>query len=55
MSQQPQFKSSPAQLVRKTFAEPEPWLVARRAELAGESSEPFSARSIGGTVSCHPR
>jgi ferredoxin-nitrate reductase len=50
VSQQPQFKSSPVSLKRKTFGCPEQWLLDRRSELAGDSIEPYAARSIGGTV-----
>jgi len=50
VSQQPQFKSSPVAIRRKSLGEPEQWLLDRWAELAGESREPYAARSIGGTV-----
>jgi hypothetical protein len=30
--------------------EPEPWLLARLAELNGEIKEPFAARAYGDTV-----
>jgi len=32
------------------FGQPEPWLLARLAELNGESTEPFAAGEFGGTV-----
>jgi ferredoxin-nitrate reductase len=50
VSQQPQFKSSPVNIRRKSFGAPEQWLIERHAELSGESNEPYAARSIGGTV-----
>lgn len=50
VSQQPQFKSSPVNIRRVSFGAPEAWLLDRRAELAGESNEPYAARSVGGTV-----
>jgi hypothetical protein len=50
-SGQPHLKSSPVAVQRLSFGEPEPWLQARRAELNGESIEPFAARKFGGTVS----
>ena len=50
ISQQPQFKSSPVMLRRKGFGPVEPWLLARRAELAGESIEPYAARTLEGTT-----
>ncbi|MDB6171479.1 MAG: nitrate reductase [Chthoniobacteraceae bacterium] len=48
VSQQPQFKSAPVNIHRKSFGAVEPWLAERRAELAGESVEPYASRSIGG-------
>ncbi|MDB6036100.1 MAG: Assimilatory ferredoxin--nitrate reductase 1, partial [Verrucomicrobiales bacterium] len=50
VSKQPQFKSSPAALARRSFGAPEQWLLDRHAELSGESIEPYAARSIGGTT-----
>lgn len=52
VSMQPQFKSAPGQIRRKDFGAPEQWLLDRRAELAGESNEPFAARTIRATVNC---
>lgn len=46
VSKQPQFKSSPVALRRLSFGEPEPWLLARLAELNGEDATPFAARSL---------
>lgn len=37
--------------LRLSFGQPGPWLLARLAELKGESTEPFAARQFGGTVS----
>lgn len=54
VSQQPQFKSSPVRLRRVSFGVPEQWLLDRRAELAGESLEPYAARSLGGTTMSAP-
>jgi ferredoxin-nitrate reductase len=53
VSHQPQLKSSPVKVRRLSFGQPEPWLLARLAELNGESVEPFAAREFGGTVN-HP-
>ncbi|HEV2419048.1 MAG TPA: molybdopterin oxidoreductase family protein [Terriglobia bacterium] len=50
VSHQPQLKSSPVAVQRLSFGQPEPWLLARLAELNGESREPFAAREFGGTV-----
>ena len=50
VSMQPQLKSSPGRIRRKDFGSPEQWLLDRRAELTGESNEPFAARTLGGTV-----
>lgn len=50
VSHQPQLKSSPVAVRRLSFAEPEPWLLARLAELDGRSVEPFAARAFGGTI-----
>lgn len=46
VSKQPQFKSSPVALRRLSFGEPEPWLLARLAELNGEDTTPFATRSL---------
>ncbi len=54
VSNQPQFKSSPVNLRKTTFGTPEPWLLARYAELAGQSLEPYAARAIGGTTMTTP-
>jgi|SRR5579875_466728 len=35
---------------RLSFVQPEPWLLARLAELNAESREPFAAREFGGAV-----
>ena len=50
ISHQPQLKSSPVSVRRLSFGQPEPWLLARRAELDGTSIEPYAAREFGGTV-----
>ncbi|HJS86353.1 MAG TPA: molybdopterin oxidoreductase family protein [Acetobacteraceae bacterium] len=50
VSHQPQLKSSPVAVRRLSFGRPEPWLLARLAELNGESTEPYAAREFGGTV-----
>ncbi len=50
VSNQPLLKSSPVAVRRLSFGQPEPWLLARLAELNGESKEPFAAREFGGTV-----
>ena len=50
VSMQPQLKSAPGQIRRKDFGSPEQWLLDRRAELTGESNEPFTARTLGRTV-----
>lgn len=31
-------------------AEPEPWLVERKRELAGEVNTPYAAGTLGGTI-----
>ncbi len=54
VSQQPQFKSSPVNIHKVTPNIPEPWLLARYAELSGDSIEPFAARSVGGIVMSEP-
>ena len=54
ISNQPQFKSSPVNLRKTTFGTPEPWLLARYAELAGQSIEPYAARTLGGTTMITP-
>lgn len=46
VSHQPQLKSSPAAVRRLGFGQPEPWLLARLAELNGELTEPFAARTL---------
>ena len=35
---------------RLGFGQPEPWLLERLAELNGENTEPFAARTFGNTV-----
>jgi ferredoxin-nitrate reductase len=45
ISKQPQLKSSPVQIRRIGFGEPEAWFEARRADLAGECLQPYAARS----------
>jgi len=35
---------------RLSFGQPEPWLLARLAELNGKFKEPFAALEFGGTV-----
>lgn len=47
ISHQPQLKSSPVAVRRLSFGEPEPWLLERLAELDGEVTEPFAARTFG--------
>ena len=47
VSQQPHLKSSPVALRRLSFGAPEPWLLERLAELDGEMTEPFAARTFG--------
>jgi anaerobic selenocysteine-containing dehydrogenase len=49
VSHQPQLKSSPVSIRRISFAQPEPWLLKRLAELDGSSLEPFAARELEGT------
>jgi ferredoxin-nitrate reductase len=51
VSHQPQLKSSPVAVRRLSFGQPEPWLLARLADLNGECTEPFAARDFGDTVS----
>lgn len=51
VSHQPQLKSSPVAVRRLSFGRPEPWLLARLAELDGTSKTPFAARQFGGAVS----
>lgn len=46
VSQQPQFKSSPVQLRRLSFAEPEPWLQERWSDLQGANTQPYAAREM---------
>jgi anaerobic selenocysteine-containing dehydrogenase len=46
VSKQPHFKSSPVALRRLSFGEPEPWLLARLAELNGDDTTPFATRSL---------
>jgi predicted molibdopterin-dependent oxidoreductase YjgC len=46
VSHQPQLKSSPVAVRRLSFGRPEPWLVTRLAELNGEVTEPFAARTF---------
>ena len=50
VSKQPHFKSSPVAVRRLSFGEPEPWLLARLAELDGRSNKPYAERAFGGTV-----
>jgi anaerobic selenocysteine-containing dehydrogenase len=50
ISHQPQLKSSPVAVQRLGFGQPEPWLLERLAELNGEITEPFAARTFGNTV-----
>jgi hypothetical protein len=50
VSKQPHFKSSPAALRRLSFGSPEPWLLARYAELNGDRTEPYAEATFGGTV-----
>jgi len=50
VSHQPQLKSSPVAVRRLSFGQPEPWLLARLAELNGETTLPFAAQEFGGTV-----
>ena len=44
VSQQPQFKSSPVAIRRKSFSAPEQWLIDRCADLGGDSTQPYAAR-----------
>jgi len=46
VSKQPQFKSSPVNLRRLSFAAPEPWLVERQLDLSGADARPYAAREI---------
>ncbi|WHZ27904.1 MAG: Assimilatory nitrate reductase large subunit [Nitrospira sp.] len=50
ISGQPHLKSSPVAVRRLSFGQPEPWLLARLAELNGTSTVPFAALEFGGTV-----
>lgn len=50
VSRQPQLKSSPVAVRRLGFGRPEPWLLARLAELNGDLAQPFAARTFGNTV-----
>lgn len=50
MSRQPQLKSAPVAIRRKSFGKAEQWLCDRYDDLAGKSIEPYAARTIGGTV-----
>lgn len=43
-------KSSPVAVRRLSFGQPEPWLLARLAELTGEPKEPFAGRRLDVTV-----
>lgn len=54
VSRQPQLKSSPVAVRRLSFGRPEPWLLARLAELNGELTEPFAAQTFGSTVNAQP-
>ena len=57
ISHQPQLKSSPVAVRRLSFGQPEPWLLARLAELEwGIHRVPFAAQEFGGTVNraVHP-
>ena len=47
VSKQPQFKSSPVKLRRRSFGDPERWLVERELDLAGADPRPYAAREIG--------
>ena len=47
VSQQPQFKSAPVAVQRKSFSLPEPWLLDQLAELDGRSIQPYAARLVG--------
>jgi ferredoxin-nitrate reductase len=49
VSKQPQFKQSRAMLQKVADGQAEEWLIERRRELTGESSQPFASRDIGGT------
>jgi predicted molibdopterin-dependent oxidoreductase YjgC len=46
VSKQPHFKSSPVALRRLSFGEPEPWLLARLAELNGDDNTPYATRPL---------
>ncbi len=54
VSQQPQLKSSPVNIHKQSFGEPEQWLLDRQADLAESGHEPYAARSIGGTTMIYP-
>lgn len=51
VSHQLQLKSSPVAIRHLSFGQPEPWLLARLAELNGDLIEPFAARTFGATIS----
>jgi predicted molibdopterin-dependent oxidoreductase YjgC len=46
VSKQPQFKSSPVQLRRLSFAAPERWLMERQLDLMGTDARPYASREI---------
>lgn len=46
ISQQPQFKSSPVAIRRKSFSALEQWLVDRCEDLGDGSAQPYAAREI---------
>ena len=48
VSQQPQFKSAPVTVQRKSFSLPERWLLDQLADLDGRARQPYAARLIGG-------
>lgn len=50
ISHQPQLKSSPVAVRRLSFGQPESWLLERLAELNGEITQPFAARTFGNTT-----
>ena len=50
ISHQPQLKTSPVAVRRLSFGEPEPWLLRRLAELNGDLTEPFAARTFANTA-----
>lgn len=51
ISFQPHLKSSPVAVRRLSFGQPEPWLLARLADLNGENTVPYAARDIDDTGS----